>query len=248
MSTKYAIGDTILVPTTLLNWEDAPAAVAERKVIAQQGRKVKVAGKPGHADTWVATARTHRDIHVLLLRVGDFKSEPDLLDPITKSLGYQLKLLLSAERVVIWYLRTVDELQVAWTKDHNLFTHVVLISHGAAGSIQVLGQPGNLTGLELAQNLDAWGSGSKPKEVLSVACETGHAAFSKALSQAACVSSVTAPFQVVHGAVAVSYVQQYFGSMLLKGMKPKNARTKAAQSLPGGSHFVTWDNGTRVKR
>lgn len=75
---KFTVGEKVLVPATAVGWSEAPLAVLERDVIAQQKRKVKVSGKPGDPDKWVASRRVHSDIHILLLRLGDIDSEIEL--------------------------------------------------------------------------------------------------------------------------------------------------------------------------
>lgn len=244
---KFSIGDTILVPSSALDWDDAPVAMVERQVVDQQARKVKVGGKPGDGERWVASRRAHTDIHVLVLRLGDIDSEDTLLDPITDSLHQHLRLLLTDARVAVWRIRTMAELKHWWSKDHAIFTHVILVCHGREDALKVVGDTPWLAGGDLAVLLDQWGPQSQPKEFLSVGCMTGRAGFAKALSKAACARRVVAPYQTVHGSVALSYCHQYFGSLLLDGVTTKNARNKAARSLPGGSHFVTWTDGKKGK-
>lgn len=244
---KFRIDDTILVPSTALDWPDAPLAMVERRVLAQQDRKVKVDGKPGGSERWVASRRAHKDVHVLVLRLGDIDSESSLLDPIADSLHQHLRLLLTDSRVDVWRIRTVAELKHWWSKHHAILTHVVLVCHGRADALKVVGDAPWISGAELGALLDQWSPESQPKEVISVGCMNGRAGFAKALSKADCVKRVVGPYQTVHGSVALSYCHQYFGSLLLDGVTTKNARNKAARSLPGGSHFVTWTNGRKGK-
>lgn len=239
----FAEGDVVLVPAVALGLADDGPALRERTVLAVEERSVRVDGAAGQT-VKIGVARVHKDFGLGLLRVGDIESELGLLDPLASSLEQYFRLLLPDDRMWIWRLRTVAELKLYWSANHGALTHVVLVGHGSKTSLKFV--DGWVLGSNLAAELTQAAPGGSAKAFISLACNTGYAGFGKSFSEAGCCAWLAAPFQAVHGAVALQYAETYFSSLLLAGSKPGRARRRAQAALPGRNHFVEWRNGARV--
>jgi hypothetical protein len=144
----------------------------------------------------------------------------------------------------VWWVRTLAELRIYWTQNEATLTHVVIVGHGSDSSIRFLDD--TISGEDLGSELSEATAGGTPKTFISLACKTGHATFAKKFSTTPCCERIVAPFQSVHGAVALQYTQTYFSSLLLAGSKPGRALRNAQLSLPAGNHFTEWKQGEKI--
>ena len=238
MATKFNQGDTVYVPCSRLG-VDGISAFCDCKVVGQEKRSVivsRLSSKPVR----VASSLVRRNIGVLVLRVGDFASEDTLLDPLAKSALQYCRLLLPDDMVYLRRVRTLGEVSYYWGREHALYTHVVLISHGTEGALlfgsDTRVKPGQLSEALLADKTES-------KVWISLACETGKAAFAKGFSEASAVSDVIAPFHGIHGAVASQFLQNFLAFNLLKGMATGSAFNRAQKEVVGEVQFRLWRSG-----
>lgn len=241
--TTFAVGDDVLVPAAASGDTGNGPALRERKVLQLVDRSVLVNGPPDQPACKVGVARVHKDFGLVLVRIGDVASDPELLDPLANSLEHYFRLLLPpGDRFWVWRIRTQAELEEYWKAFQGVVTHVVLAGHGSPTSMKFLDK-GWVTGAALGAALMAAVPDGTAKEFVSLACQTGHMPFARGLSSAACCASLTAPFQAVHGVVAMQYAETYFSTLLVEGASAGNARRRAQAALPHGNHFRLWRNG-----
>jgi hypothetical protein len=189
----------------------------------------------------VASARVHKEVGVLLLRVGDFCTESQLLDPLAKSILHYLRLLLPDDMLDCCELRSMAELHTLWEKRHAAHSHVILVGHGDRCALK-FGVDGAVAPGALVKLLGK-PAGGRQKTVLSLCCETGFADFARVVSNSVAIAALIAPFGVVHGAVASQFVQTYFAYHFLQGETPQVAFRHARDGVPGAVSFRLWRKG-----
>ena len=126
---NYQEGETIFVPASLLGIANPSFAVVERTVLGNINRSVCVDAEGG-VTTEVASSRVFPRIGVLLLRIGDYGSEHQLLDPLYKSLLQYFRLLVGPE-VVGFEIRTVEEFTHIWGQEHATKRYLVIVGTAA---------------------------------------------------------------------------------------------------------------------
>lgn len=238
MASLYSVGDTVWVPAAKLGKEDG-FAMRKRVVRAVRGRSV-VVDADGGATAAIPSSKAHADVGVFVLSIGDLATETSLIDPLSKSVLQYLRLLLPDDQVRREQVRTLAELREVWTASHGMASHVVLIAHGAPTSVRFV-DPGWVDAATLSDIFDQ--PGVRPKEFLSLACQTGRMAFARPLSLSPSCSSFLGPFQSVHGALASQYCQSFFTARFLAGSSTKVAYRTAAKGMAVGAHFRLWRQG-----
>lgn len=219
---------------------DAASAFLRGSVAQVQDRSITVTLPGGNTSRWVATSAVHRNIGVLVFRIGDFATETALLDPLAKSVQHYLRLLLPDDMARTLYVRSTDELQSFWQANHGAYSHVALIGHGRHDAIKFgiggwVNAPA-LAGIFTVAEADA-------KNYISLCCTTGYRDFAGAFSSDPVCASLLAPFHDVHGAVASQYLQTFLAYHLLHGETVRVAHRHARDSVPGGVSFRLWQDG-----
>lgn len=242
MAKNLQVGETVFVPRARLRLDpNAPSAFLRTDVVDVVDRSVRVNLTNGTLSDPVAISAVHRNVGVLILRVGDFETETTLLEPLAKSVLQYFRLLLPDDMVLCHRLRSIQELTYYWQKLHGGYSHVVLIGHGRQDAV-CFGSDGWINAADL---LAVLGSGNPtPKLFMSLCCRTGYAAFGKPFSRAAVCHSLVAPYHSVHGAIASQFCQTFFAHHLLSGETPRIAFRHAREAIPGGVHFRLWQGGT----
>ncbi|HLC42690.1 MAG TPA: hypothetical protein VJO34_13840 [Methylomirabilota bacterium] len=243
MARNLIVGQAVYVPWSRLGLDQAGAsALTEATVAEVVGRQV-VLNLPGGAQSkTIGSSLVHeKDAAVLVVRIGDFATEPTLLDPLAKSLLQYLRLLLPDDAVRILEIRSLAELDQAWPINAPAFTNVVLVGHGSTTGV-TFGVDGSVTADTLAPHLTV--DPARKWSFLSLCCQTGYAGFSKALSRTAVCREIIAPFHSVHGAIASQFAQSYFGYHFVQGETPSVAFRHARKATPGAVSFRLWRNGT----
>jgi hypothetical protein len=253
---KFRAGQTVFVPTALVSRHDAEVALAPFKVAEVGGSehpksiRVVLHAAEDPDDGWVASALVHSRVGIYLVRVGDFSTESALLDPLAKGLNHFFRLLVgnSDDYFKIAYIRTRHELAQFWANEHRNVSHLVIVAHGRRDAIRFVGNDAHsnyedwMTGDELQGFVDAI-TPVGPAHIVSLACLTGYADFSRPLSLAqACVDCI-APLHSVHGAIASQFCQTLFVEHFLHGRRWPIAFRNARESTPGVSTFRRWEHG-----
>lgn len=228
------------VPRTRLgSGPEGPSALVRLKVQALQGRSI-VLNPNGGPPVTVPSSAVHKDIGVMILRIGDFDSETALLDPLAKSLLQYCRLLLPDDMVVQREVRSTTELKTFWKNDSAVYSHIILVGHGKTDSLK-FGQSEWVKADAFADVIAT--EGGQRKTLLSLCCETGVAAFGKVLSQTSNCQAFIGPFQTVHGAVASQFCQTFLAYHLLQGETTPVAFKHARSGVPGAASFRLWING-----
>ncbi|MDA0179343.1 hypothetical protein OJ997_03460 [Solirubrobacter phytolaccae] len=230
------------MPSSVLsNASQLPHALTKKTVLATHGRSITV-DYVGGATVDIGSARVHDSrIGFVVLRIGDFVSEPALLDPLGKSVLQFLRLLVPDDHVRVLQVRTMSELTTYWAANHTLCSHVVLIAHAGGGTVSFLDN-GHVSGADLSAALDAAAPTATEKVWASLAC-SGRKNFAKAFSESSVCSHFVAPFGVVHGAAASHFCQSFFLTLLLNGSTAVNSFNSAAKIVMGETHFRLWRGG-----
>lgn len=242
MAANIQIGKTVFVPTTLLpNPAQYGTALATRTVANVVGRKAILALPQGVFSPPIAFSKLHVNLRILVLRIGDFTTESNLLDPLAKSVLHFLRLFIDDSFVQLLQVRSLDELSNWWLVNSNGYSHVVLVGHGnmAAGAIQ-FAVGGNKTAADFGAALAPT---NNPITFISLACQSGLQIFGKPFSSLPFCSEFIAPFHSVQGAVASQFCQSFFANSFVEGRSLGVAFKDARAATPGSTSFRLWKNG-----
>lgn len=239
MPSNLQPGDRVFVPRSLLGMDqNAPSAFCEATVENRQNRSVRVRLANGDVSDWIGASRISKNVGVLIFRIGDFH-ESMLLDPLFKSILQFSRLLLPDDHVRAIEVRTLEEFRYFWLQEHDAYQQVVLIGHGSPKSIRF-----GANDVDAETLIDAFRVPDvKPKELISLCCETGQAPFGKAMSAESFCEDFMAPYHNVHGCVAAQFCQDYLTRRFLDGHTTGTAFKKARENLVGTVIFRRWHNG-----
>ena len=235
----FNIGDNVYVPRALLGLGENDVSPFYRTVVRERERRsVRVDLPDGVLSELVATSRISANFGVLIVRIGDFNEE-GLIDPLAKSILNYTRMLLPGDSVRVIELRTRAEFSVLWEKYHGMCQQVIIIGHGS--------NRGLFFGNEevLADDFVALLEEPNPlaKEYISLACQTGFAAFGQQISLSPVVSRFIAPFHSVHGCVASLFASTYLHERILASCSAQVAFNHARKDLLGAASFRLWTNG-----
>ncbi len=237
MPTIYTPGDDVYVPALKIGLVDSQTALKKVKIISVDGRSVTVDLLYGETAT-LGSKLLHKEVSLLILRVGDFQTEQVLLDPLTKSLLQFCRLLLPDDQLKLDRIRTWEEFVKIWNRDHRAYTHVILVAH-CNGKEMTFGT----RQVSVADFEECFANtNSIPKTFVSLACQSGKAPFAKNFSSLPACRAFIGPFQACHGAVASQFCQTFLTWHLLEGMTLKTAFNKSTE-CPGGTSFRYWKDG-----
>ena len=241
MARNLEVGENVLVPRARLNLPvSGHSALYRTKVERHNDRSIRVTLPNGQLSAAVASSAVHRNLGLLVVRIGDFATEETLLDPLGKSVLQFLRLLLPDDSVVIREVRSIEELSRFWANDHAAHSHMLLIGHGRKDGIR-FGVEDWIGADRLVEVLG--GPNPEPKVYLSLCCQHGYASFARVFSRAKICEAFIAPFHDVHGAVASQFCQTYLSYHLLEGETVGVAYKHAREAVPGGSIFRMWKDG-----
>jgi hypothetical protein len=219
--------------------DDHPSAFYKTKVVEVVDRSVRLQLPNGAISAPLGSSAIHRNIGILVVRIGDFGTEFILLDPLAKSV-LQFSRLLVNDDVRLLEVRTLAELEHCWTKDHAVYRHVVFVGHGSQNGIH-FGTEGERSAAQIVQTLTT--DNVAPKIFISLCCQTGFAAFGKAFSKAPFCEAIVAPYHSIHGAVASQFCQTFLAFHLLDGRTTSVAFNQSSEAIPGGKSLRLWQNG-----
>ncbi|QYK52905.1 MAG: hypothetical protein KF824_11665 [Fimbriimonadaceae bacterium] len=236
------INDEVYVKRTVLGLGINDISPYYRTTVRQrQVRSVLVDLPDGTLSVPIATSKIDVSVGVLIIRIGDFH-EDGLLDPLAKSLLHYLRIMLPPDFVNLIELRTENEFSTLWDTYHALCKQVVLVGHGSGSTLR-FGNVDVTAGrfVEMFQEPNP-----EKKEVISLACLSGQAAFAKSVSGAGSISHFVAPFHSIHGCVGSLFAATYLNERILADYSAKVAFNHARRDLAGAATFRLWDNGKLV--
>lgn len=233
--------DRVFVPKQRLglSTEDG-SALKECRVTALYDRKVAVSVQDEDGnDIIVANSAVHKNLHVLILRIGDFQTEDAFLDPMMKSILQYLRMLLTDTYVRRFEVRSFEELQKFWRNNNGSFSHVLIVGHGSPDGI-VFGVDGLVTASRLVEVLSE--SDGSSTVFISIACETGKGEMARMLSSINSCAGFVGPYDTVHGADASLFAQTFLSLHFLSGLTLKVAAKRSYEALSRCT-FRLWQNG-----
>jgi hypothetical protein len=233
------VDEFVYVPRSRVGLDaNSQSAFYNGRVVEVKERSVKISLPTGVISEDIPTSAVHRNIKVLIIKIGDFDTEDTLLDPLQKSVSFYFKLLLSDEELVFRSVRTTEELSIIWAKEHSVISYVIIIGHGKESAIKFGDKWVESNDVGKILNI----GGVSPKQFISLCCKTGYADFGKEFSKFPVCESLISPFQSVHGSIASQFCQTYFAYHLLLGETTGVAFKHARNVIPGAVSFRLWKN------
>ena len=247
MATKIEIGDIVYVPISQIkNYSGLTSSSLVRGEIVSVKTGTVTVKIYGQDYKSISKKHCHRDICVLLLTIGDFMTEDDLLDPLRKSALSYFRLLLSDNQIMAVKVRTLEELRIYWKKNSAAVTHVVIIGHGDMDGIMFADISENNSYKTITANefmsqfqLDS----VTPKTFINLSCYSGDKKFGSPASSFEFCENLICPYRVVHGAIASQFLQTFFAFHLLEGNSVSVAFKNARKISKSFTSFRRWQNG-----
>lgn len=240
MARNLNVGERVYVPASAFkNGADAPSALVHGPVLAIENRSVRVEHR-GESKL-VAASKCHRNVGLLIFRIGDLETETGLLDPLSKSVLQFCRLLVPDDQVHLYNIRSMTELRIIWAQSHGAFSHVILIGHGN-GSALKFATDGWQSAARLSPVIDI--EGAQQKCVINLACKAGLGPLAKPFSEMEMCESYLGAFHSVQGAIASQFVQTFLIHHLLQGESIKVAFRHARSQVAGSTSFRLWRYGT----
>ncbi len=238
MARNLEVNERVWVPSYLLpGGARLPYAIFQTKVVERLSRRVRVQLPNGESSTPLSTSKVHRDIAICLLSVGDFSTEDNLIAPLSKSALQYCRLLLPDDHIASVRIRAMGELVQWWIRNQAAYTHIILIGHGTRTGI-TFGVGGERSAEHFQRRLT--GLDARSKIFVSLCCETGRAPFASRFSAIPSCESLIAPFQAVHGATALRFLQAFLAAHLLQAESTTVAFKSANSALPARDCFRLW--------
>lgn len=244
MTQKFAVGDTVYIPSSLLPDGDSyPTSIYRTSVTQTQAKSVKVNLRDGSQSDWIASSKPHKNLGIAIITIGDFSTEETLLNPLAKSILQFSRLLLDDGSVTSIRIRAIGELGAWWARNHTAYSHIVFIGHGSPNDIH-FGYGGARKPEDFQRRVLS--VAQEKKTFISLCCATGKNSFSSYFSSIPACGHLIAPFRSIHGAVASQFFQTYMCWHLLHGKTTKVAFKKAASTVTGNNIFRLWKDGTKI--
>ncbi|MGA3824804.1 MULTISPECIES: hypothetical protein [Pseudomonas] len=238
---RFKIGEKVFVPCSRIKgMDDLPSVFWPTTVRSVKGRSITVDLRGGVESEEIGSSLCHKNLGLLILTVGDLKTEPTLLDPLAKSILQYCRLLVPDDYIRAYKIRSLEELKTVWSTEQDNCSHLIIIGHGSQAGIDFA----NNGWCNPAQIEDAIGPLKSLKKVaISLCCKTGYKSVGGKLSDIDVFSHFIAPFHSVHGAVASQFTQSFLAFHLLEGETTKVAFKHASNSTPGSISFRLWEKG-----
>lgn len=241
MARNIQANEWVYIPAARIGgMDDLPSAFWRTKVLEAERGKVKVQLRDQSTSEWIGSSLCHRNVGILILTLGDFDTEPTLLDPLTKSILHYCRLLVPDDQVRNFKLRSLSELSYIWKKEQANYSHIILVGHGAKDSI-FFANEGWVDPEKFFKSIHK--RGTEKKVFISLCCKTGYQGFGGVFSKKSICGQFIAPFQSVHGAIASQFAQTFLAYHLLQGETPGVAFNHARESTPGSTSFRLWQSG-----
>lgn len=236
----YVIGERVHIPASKLGLgEDHPFSMVSTTIRDITDRSVKVDLRDGQVSQDIPLSVVRKKLGVLIIEIGDYKTEETLLTPLKKSILQFTRLLLSDDCIRHYTIRTPCEFGYVWREQHAVTSHLILIGHGDAGSL-LFGENTAVDSAQLLQLMQTPHGVGEAKQVISLCCKTGSKTFGGAVSGHPNVESFIGPVSAVHGATASQFCQSYLTYLFLQGFRSSTAYEYAKAANPGTSDFVLW--------
>jgi hypothetical protein len=244
MAKNLKNGETVFVPTSLLPDPSIyGTALIRRKITSTSKRSATVELSEDEGACSIASSKLHRNLGVLILKIGDLETEAVLLDPLAKSILQFSRLFMDDSFVHLLQVRSVAEIEAWLPSNAARFSHLVLVSHCDSHGLK-FGVGGTVAPTDLAGIVGL--PSNHRMTFVSLACESGRASFSKEFSQLPFCEALLAPYHPVHGVIASQFCQSFFSHLFILGESLKIAFRHARQYTVGSTSFRLWKSGALV--
>ncbi len=164
----YVIGESVHIPTSKLGRGDEyPFSMTSATIREISDRSVKVDLRDGSISNEVPLSVVRKKLGILIIEIGDYKTEETLLTPLKKSILQFARLLLSDDYIMNYTIRTASELKYIWGDKHALISHLILVGHGDANSL-LFGEDTIVKADELIQLLSTEQHVGEAKQIISL--------------------------------------------------------------------------------
>lgn len=236
----YAVEESVHIPSSKLGTADEyPFSMTLATVREISERSVKVDLRDGTLSDDIPLSVVRKKLGLLIIEIGDYKTEETLLAPLKKSILQFTRLLLSDDYIKSYTIRTAGELKHIWRTQHAVTSHLILVGHGDANSL-LFGKDTAVKANEFIDLLRTEQGVGEAKQIISLCCKTGSKTFGGAVSGNPNIESFIGPASSVHGANASQFCQSYLTYLFLQGYKSSTAFEYARAASPGASDFVFW--------
>jgi hypothetical protein len=235
-------GDLVYVPRDrVTDAIDTPHSLVRAPVIARVHRTLTLECPFGIGQQQVPSSAVHSDVGVCIIRIGDYQTEGNLLNPLTKSIVHFLKILLPDDQLLTHYIRTPAEFYHIISTYGGAFTHFVLVGHASAAGLHFafgVRQSAGTLAATLPQHT------AREHNFITLCCHSGERTFARQFSASAACRHLVAPYGPLHGAAASQFAQTFFAHHFLEGRTFTVAFNRSRESVPGGTRFKHWRNGS----
>lgn len=252
MAKNLQVDDTVYVPISKIKNYKGPtsSSLVRGRVLSVERASVDVKIYSREYKS-ISKKYCRTDICVLLMTIGDFETEDELLDPLGKSALSYLRLLLSDDQVKAIRIRTLEEIRIFWEKNHSTITHVVTIGHGEDSGLVFATRDSNESDKDVGAKLfmsQFRVDGVTPKTFINLSCHTGMQKFASPASSFYFCESFIGPYKSVHGATASQFLQTFFVFHFLEAYTVSVAFRHARERLKRVARFRCWQNGKQMKK
>lgn len=236
----FVIDEKVHVPSLKAGLTvDYPYSMASVTVCEVTDRHVKVKLPNGEISEDIPLSLVRKRLGLLIVQIGDFKSEATLLEPLKKSILQFARLLLNDDYIRSYSVRSAGEFRYIWEKEHPVTSHIILVGHGDATSIK-FGPTVQIDAAGFIDLLSTDGGVIEAKQIISLCCKTGSKSFGGKVSGTPNVEAFIGPTTALHGANASQFCQSYLTYLFLHGYISSTAYEYARATNPGASDFTFW--------
>ena len=249
MAANIAVGDRVFVNTSrIANPPPTPGAFYATSVLERADRSVRVQLPGGELSGWISTKFVHPSAGLAILQFGDFHNEAANLDPLSKGILQNARILYGDDSIVrFWKVRSRSELDhMSATNMMRFADKIIVIGHGSPEGSISLGAAEIGAG-DVATVLD--GSPDHPRggwELICAVCHSGRASFAKVVSESRSVNCVIGPMHEAHSSEMSQFIQSYLNLHLLSGYTTTVAAKFANFAATGEGTFRLWRKGRRI--
>lgn len=240
---KFRVGQNVYAPIYKYPaGSQAPYAIARGIVREVSQRSCEVDLPYGIGLQRIASSMLHVNVGVCIVRIGDFRSERAVMDPICKSVLNFLRLLLPDDQIMSVGIRTSAELEELFEIYASAYPLWIIVGHGTENGELCFTKNQRTASRSLARALSP--HASSPRTFLFLSCHTGRPAFARAFSSEALLCNLLiGPTGPLHSAVASQFALTFLSYLYLEGRQTGIAFKKAVARTPTAARFRLWKKG-----
>lgn len=248
MARELEVGEQVFVNISRLDDPpNTPGAFYNTEVVDKTQRSVKLKLPNNCISDWISAKYVHRKAGIIILQFGDYDNEMANLDPLSKGILQNARILYGDDAVVrYWKIRSRSEIRHLVARDQFRFADkIILIGHGTVEGELMLGNR-EMPVKKFGEILD--GAPNPPEDgwdFLCAVCDSGRAVFAKTLSNFQNVRCVIGPMHKAHSSEMAQFIQSFLNWNLLAGYTTTVAAKYARHAATGIGTFRLWKNGTR---